>query len=318
MNRFALLVVAAFVFVWSVPSSVYGWGSATHAYIAHQFVDGQGSADMQAIYGSVLADAFNTMVSDPYQDPLWTLTHYDFQKLVDQAESQSDKAIAYGFASHNESWGADETAHITSVGLPESGYVIRKGEALGAILRPSVRLFLLANGASDPDAVLDSVLPGVTHTAIETAVDLLISQNEDPDIGQRLVLAAQTRGWSAPILLCKAYAADIAATAGITESVASPLIVAAESEFRVQMEVYGAAFCQEDPVEALAEQGAELSKQLLAGAQGFVVDVPVDLMKQILTAAVDVVKDDYATEVAATVTQVQQELESHAVTEPGL
>ncbi|MEN6423887.1 MAG: hypothetical protein ABFE13_00880 [Phycisphaerales bacterium] len=315
MNRFARLVVAAFVFVWSVPSSVYGWGSATHAYIAHQLV-GQGPADMQAIYGSVLADVFNTMVSDPYRDPLWTLTHYDFQKLVDQAESQSDQALAYGFASHNESWGADETAHITSVGLPENGYVIRKGEELGAILKPSVRLFLLTNGVSDPDAVLDSVLPTVTHTAIETAVDLLLSQNEDPDLGQRLVLAAQTRGWSAPILLCKAYVGDVAATAGITESVASPLIVAAESEFRVQMEVYGAAFCQDDPAQALAEQGAELCRQLLAGAQGMVVDVPVDLMKQIVAAAVDTVKDDYATEVADTITQVQQELGSHAVASP--
>ena len=99
---------------------------------------------------------------------------------------------------------------------------------------------------------------------------------------------------------------------------ASPLIVAAENEFRVQMEVYGAALCQDDPIEALAEQGVELCKQLLAGAQGVVVDVPADLMKQIVTAAVDAVKGDYATEVAATVAQVQQELESHAIAQPGL
>ncbi|MBP7051488.1 MAG: hypothetical protein KBE65_10780 [Phycisphaerae bacterium] len=317
MKRPALLVIAVSVLVWGVPSSVYGWGSATHAYVAHQLV-GQGSADMQAIYGSVLADVFNTMVSDPYRDPLWTLTHYDFQKLVDQAQSQSDKALAYGFASHNESWGADRTAHISAMDNPESGYVIRKSEELAAILRPSVRLFLLANGVSNPDAVLDAALPTVAHTAIETAVDLLLCQSEDPDLGQRLVLAAQTRGWSAPILLCKAYAADLAATAGTTESVASPLIVAAENEFRVQMEVYGAALCQDDPIEALAEQGVELCKQLLAGAQGVVVDVPADLMKQIVTAAVDAVKGDYATEVAATVAQVQQELESHAIAQPGL
>ncbi len=317
MKRLALLVITILVFAWSVPTPVYGWGSATHAHVIHRTV-GQGSADMQAIYGSVLADVFNTMVGDPYRDPLWTLTHYDFQKLVDQAQSQNDKALAYGFASHNESWGADKTAHISSAGLPPSGYVTRKSEELAAVLRPSVRLFLLVNGVSNPDAVLDSTLPTVTHTAIETAVDLLLCWNEDADLGQRLVLSAQTRGWSAPILLCKAYAADVAATAGIAESAASALIVAAESEFRAQMGVYGAAFCQEDPIEALAQQGAELSKQMLAGAQGLVVDVPVDLMKQILTAAVDLVKGDYATEVAATITQVQRELELHAVAEPGL
>lgn len=317
MKRFALLVITGLVFALNVSSPVYGWGSATHAYIVHRTV-GKGSADMQAIYGSVLADVFNTMVADPYRDPLWVLTHYDFQKFVDQAQSPNDKALAYGFASHNESWGADKTAHISSVGLAQSGYVIHKSQELAAVLMPSVRLFLLANGVSNPDEVLDLALPTVAHTAIETAVDLLLCRNEDPDLGQRLVLAAQTRGWAAPILLCKAYAGDVAATAGVPESVASALIVGAENEFRLQMQVYGAAFCKEDPVQALAEQGVELSKQILASAQGGVIDVPVDLMKQILTAAVDVVKGDYAAEVEATLTQVRKELELHAFAEPGL
>ncbi len=317
MNRFALLVGLAFVFVWSVPSPVYGWGSATHAYIVHEIGTGQGSTDMQAIYGSVLPDAFNTMFGDPYQDQLWTLTHYDFQKLVEPAQSESDKALAYGFASHNELWGADRTAHISSTSYPDSGYVSHKSEELAAILRPSVRLFLLFSGVSDPDTVLDEVLPTVAHTAIETAIDLLLCRNEDPDLGQRLALAARTRGWSAPILLCKAYAADFAATAGTTEAVAAPLIVAAESEFREQMELYGTVLSQDDPIDALAEQGTQLAKLLLAADLGIVVDVPADLMKQIVDAAIGVVQDDYAAELAATIAQVRQELESHAIAGPG-
>jgi hypothetical protein len=39
-------------------------------------------------------------------------------------------------------------------------------------------------------------------------------------------------------------------------------------------------------------------------------------MKEIVNTAIDVVKDDYAAELAATVTRVRQELESHGVANP--
>ena len=305
----AVTVVLAITF-----SPVYGWGSATHAYIAHQIGEQQGSSNLNEIYGSVLPDAFNVMFGDPYQGQLWTETHYEFMKLVDEAESESDQALAYGFASHNEAWGADLTAHISAIDDPSQGYVIRKQNELAAILEPRIKLFLLFSGVSNANEVIDDVLPTVAHAAIETAVDLLICQNEDPDIGQRLLLAAGTRGWSAPILLCKAYAAGFAETAGTTEAVAAPLIIAAENEFRYQMELYGTALTQDDPATALAEQGADLAKQLVAAELGMIVDVPVDLMTEMLDSATELVKDDYAAELAATVTHVQAELESHGVT----
>jgi len=316
MNRFALLVVTTLVLACGVCPSAFGWGSATHAYIALQIGDGQGSADLRVIYGAVLPDACNVMFGDPYQGQLWTLTHYGFQSLVEQAQSEYDKALAYGFASHNESWGADQTAHISAIGAPTRGYVVRKSDELAAILKPQVRFFLLLSGVANPDAVLDDLLPTVTHSAVETAVDLLVCRNEDPDIGRLLLLAAQTRGWSAPILLCNAYAAEFAATVGTTEAVAAGLIVATEDEFRGQIELYGSVLAQEDPLDAMAEQAADLAGQLLAAQQGLVGDGPADLMKQIVTAAIDIVEDDYAAELAATITQVRQELESHAIASP--
>jgi len=314
MIRHALLSAAFLMLLASTPSPVYGWGSATHAYIAHEIGSEQGSSNLTEIYGALLPDAFNVMFADPYQAHLWTQTHYEFMKLVENAESESDRALTYGFAGHNEAWGADQTAHISAIGDPNQGYVIRKQDELAAILRPQVRLFLLFSGVPDAGDVVDAVLPTVAHTAIETAIDLLLCQNEDSDLGQRLVLAARTRGWSAPILLCKAYAADFAVTAGTTEAVASPLIIAAESEFRLQMDLYGTALSQEDPIDALAEQGADIARMLLAAEQGIVVDIPADLMREILNSATDLVKDDYATELAATVTYVREELESHGVT----
>ncbi|MDI6448232.1 hypothetical protein [Anaerobaca lacustris] len=314
MARYALLVGVAVVFLPIVSGPLYGWGSATHAYIAREAAGKPGAVDLHVMYGAVLPDAFNIMFGDPYQSSLWTLTHYEFMQLVDEAQSEQDKALAFGFASHNEAWGADRTAHIRAMHHPDSGYVIRKQNDLAAILEPQVRLFLLFSGVPNPSAVTEESLPVVAHTAIETAVDLLIRRNEDPDIGRRLLLAARARGWSAPVLLCKAYAADLAATAGTSEAVAASLIVAAESEFRHQIALYGAALMQADPIDALAEQGAELARLLLTARHGAMVDVPVSLMKEILETAIDVVESDYAAELAATIAYVRQELDSHGVT----
>lgn len=314
MARYAFLLGTALMLLGSVSAPLYGWGSATHAYVAREAGTKQGATDLTEIYGALLPDAFNVMFGDPYQSQLWTQTHYEFMKLVDEAESEHDKALARGFASHNEAWGADHTGHISSINHPDEGYVVRKQNELAAILEPQVRLFLLFSGVPNASAVVEEVLPTVAHTAIETAVDLLVCQNEDPDLGQRLALAARTRGWSAPILLCKAYAADFAAAAGTTEAVAAPLIIAAESEFRHQIQLYGSALTQEDPIDALAEQGADLAKLLLAAELGIVVDIPADLMTEILGSAIDLVEDDYGAELAATITYVREELESRGVT----
>jgi hypothetical protein len=315
MIRHAFLVGIGFLVSWSMAAPVYGFGSATHAYIAREVGNREGPASLEEIYGALLPDVFNTIFGDPYRDTLATQTHYEFMKLVEKAASDSDKALARGFASHNEAWGADRMAHISSIGDPDSGYVTRKSDELAATLKPQVKLFLLLARVANPDAVIDAVLPTVAHTAIETAVDLLICRNEDPDMGQRLVLAAQARGWSAPILLCKAYAADLAVAAGTTEAVAAPLIVAAENEFRLQIELYGTALSQDNAVDVLAEQGAGLAQLLVAATQGAVVDIPVDLMKQILNTAIEAVENDYAAEVTATIAQVRQELKSHGVVE---
>jgi len=164
------------------------------------------------------------------------------------------------------------------------------------------------------DEASDAVAPLQSDPALLTAGQPHTSDHRTTDIGQRLLLAARTRGWSAPILLCKAYATDFAAAAGTTEAVAAPLIIAAESEFRHQIELYGTALTQEDPVGALSQQGADLAKLLVAAELGIVVDIPVDLMTEILDTAVDLVRDDYAAEVAATVAHVKTELEAHGVT----
>jgi len=313
MKRVALLAGAMIVLLWSAAAPLYGWGSATHAYIVSQLSDKPGTVNLQEIYGAVLPDVFNLMLGEPFQDHLCTQTHDEFMKVVESATSDRDKAVAYGFASHNEAWGADRTAHISSVTHPETGYVTGKRDELVAALEPKVRLFLVLSGVPNAGAVAKDMLPMVADSAIETAVDLLVCEHQDPTLGGRLALAARSRSLSAPILLNKAYAAEFAATAGVTEAVATSLIVETENEFRQQMESYGTALAQAEPMDALAQQASELAKLLLAGEAGLAIDVPADLMKQILEGATDLVKDDYAAELTATIARVRQELQSHGV-----
>lgn len=313
MNRCTFFVMVVAMLMCSLPAPCYGWGAATHAYIAKELGDMQGVTDLQAVYGAVLPDMFNLMFGDPYQQDLWTRTHYEFMKVVEQAESDRDRALAYGFASHNEAWGADRTAHVSSIANPETGYVIEKQDELAAILEPQVRLFLLFSGIDGAAALAEELTPIVAHSAVETAVDWLINDKEDPQIGERMRRAALTRGLSVPILLSKAYAADFAQSAGLTDAQATSVIVGAELAFREQIKLYGTLLGRDDSIEALAEQGAEQAELLLAARNGRILDVPTDLTREILTAAIDVVKDDYSAEVAATVAQVERELASHGV-----
>jgi len=314
MRRAALFAGSIIVSLWSAAAPLYGWGSATHAYIASQLGDKPGATNLQEIYGALLPDVFNVMLGEPFQDHLWTQTHDQFMRVVENATSERDKAVACGFASHNEAWGADRTAHISSVTHPDTGYVTGKRDELVAALEPQVRLFLIFSGVPNASAVVKDMLPMVADSAIETAVDLLVCEHQDPGMGARLVLAARGRGLSAPILLNKAYAADFAVTAGVTEAVATSLIVETETEFRRQMELYGTALAQEEPMDSLAQQAVELARLLLAAELGLAIDIPSDLMKQILEEATNLVKDDYAAELTATITRVRQELQSHGVT----
>jgi hypothetical protein len=314
MKRTALLVGLIVASLWGTSGPVYGWGSATHAYIASQLSEKPGAANLQEIYGALLPDVFNLMLGESFQGHLSALTHDEFMRVVEDAASERDKAVAYGFASHNEAWGADRSAHISSATDPDTGYVTAKGDKLVAALEPQVRLFLIFSGVPNASDVVKDILPTVAHSAIEAAVDLLVCENQDRALAGRLVLAARGRGLSAPILLNKAYAVEFAASAEVTEAMANSLIVEVENEFRQQMGLYGAALAMEDPAGALAQQASALARLLLAVEPGIDIDIPAALMKQILEEATDLVKDDYAAELTATITRVRQELQSHGVT----
>lgn len=295
------------------PNLAFGWGAATHAYLAKELGHEPGVMNLQEMYGAVVPDIFNLMFGYEHQDYLWTETHYQFMKVVEEAKFDESVAFAYGFACHNEDWGADHTAHISSVVNPEEGYVVTKMKILAPQLRLGIMLFLNANGIAYTPELLDELALAISDTAIESAVDLLVSQNEDTQIGTRMQVAAKLRSPFVPMLLSRAYAKEFAGEAGTIVEEAILMIVETETAFKEYMELYGEILTQENAIDLMAEQGAQLAELMLEERYGIIVEVPSELMKTGLLAGIDVVKDDYSEELAATLDYVKGQLESHGV-----
>ncbi len=296
------------------PNLAFGWGAATHVYLAKELGHEPGVMNLQEMYGSVVPDMFNLMFGYEHQDYLWTETHYQFLKVVEEGNSDESMAFAYGFASHNEDWGADHTAHISSVTVnPEEGYVVTKMKILAPQLRLGIMLFLNANGIAYTPELLDELALAISDTAIESAVDLLVSQDEDTQIGMRMQVAAKLRSPFVPMLLSRAYAKEFAGEAGTIVEEAILMIVETETTFKEYMELYGEMLAQENAIDLMAEQGAQLAELMLEGQYGITIEVPSELMKTGLLAAIDLVKDDYSEELAATLGYVEGQLESHGV-----
>ncbi|MDT8300490.1 MAG: hypothetical protein RQ760_03335 [Sedimentisphaerales bacterium] len=312
-NKFFLLMIISIV-VFAVPGLVFGWGVATHAYIAKELGHEPGVMNLQEMYGAVVPDMFNLMYGYEHQGFLWNKTHYEFVKVVDEGKLDESKAFGYGFASHNEEWGADHTAHINSVGIKSGeGYVVTKTKILAPQLKLGMRLFLNSKGIAYTSELLEELSLAIADSAIESAVDLLVSQNEDTQIGTRLLAAAKLRSQFVPMLMSTVYAKDFAGEAAIIAEEAILLIVETETQFKEYMELYGGILTQQNAVDLMAGQGAQIAEQMLEERYGIIVDVPAELMKTGLLSAVDVVKYDYSEELAATLYYVAVQLGSHGV-----
>ena len=314
MNNRLLLILIISIVVYAVPGLAFGWGAATHAYLAKELGYEPGVMNLQEMYGAVAADMFNLMYEYEHRGFLWSKTHYEFMKVVDEGKLDESRAFGYGFASHNEDWGADHTAHINSVGIKSGeGYVVTKKKILAPQLKLGMRLFLNSKGIAYTPELLDELALAIADSALESAVDFLVSQNEDTQIGTRMLVAAKLRSPFVPMLLSSAYAKDLAGEAGIIAEEAILLIVETETQFKEYMELYGEILTQENAVDLMAEQGAQIAEQMLEERYGIIVEVPAELMKTGLLSAVDVVKIDYSEELAATLDYVAGQLESHGV-----
>ncbi|MCK5061652.1 hypothetical protein KAR28_03820 [Candidatus Parcubacteria bacterium] len=337
-NKLILSLVVGLV-VATLPVPALAWGSATHLYLSEKLGNKDGVTDQQEMYGATLVDVFNLMFGHPYQPYLWNETHYGFMKLVEAAEPE-EMALAYGFASHNEAWGADHTAHIDALTIEgEGGYVIIKSQELAPILAPEIRASLeqlvfivyemVPPYPADIELLIQQAVQEMSFmladNGVESAVDYLVGQNEDKKVGDRMFGSAQDRDSFVPLLLVEAYAEGLASQPGMTYETASNLIMATEAAFQTQMMSYGLALAQEDPgdiKEAMAEQGAVLAIMIIEAEYGITVPLALyplifqevkNLMIFTLNQAIEVVEDDYVEELEATQKYIKKQLNAHKI-----
>ena len=271
----------------------------------------------QEMYGAMVPDMFNASFDSPYFDYLRSQTHHQFEKVVNNARTKKVKAFAYGFTSHNETWGADYTAHHEGRTTPGIGYVSAHVITLKPEIQDSIEQILLDNNI-DPEqatALAAQFAPSIAHIAVEVAVDVLIKRNEDPNIGKRILLSARLRSPAIPVLLVTAYAADFAQEFGLSNVAAAAIIASTEVSFREFISYYGYILTKKESEtkRRLSVYGAELARLYMKAVKGLDITVPQAAVADLLDLALNQVESSYAAEVAATLAYLEHELPLHGI-----
>jgi hypothetical protein len=310
MKKKYIILWATFFALVFLPSIAFPWGSATHAYIDDNLGKKWGLKNMDEIYGGMAPDIFNFMFDKPvYMSYLSYQTHNESVKLWEKARSFRGKALAYGFVSHNDVWGADSTAHHSGITYGQNeGYIIAKAEILKGILESVPEYQALE--------LTDSVALEVSHNLVESGVDILMKRI-DTMIGQKMISSALLRNPEFPLLLVKAYAKDFSEYFGIRYLEAVNIITSSEREFRKTTILYGQAFMQDEvtAIHLISEQMAELSEAFLA-AYGVILPPGTDLrplIKFAIEQSMEICVGDFDEEIAATINFVDEQLISHGI-----
>ena len=313
MKRMAFVL---FVLLACAPSALFGWGNATHMYFADRLGVTHGGANSHEMYGSVLVDAFNLKL-DSLGVFMADRTHHNFMPLYHSAWRCDVKDVAFGFVSHNDTWGADFTAHHVARTISGGGYAVVKGVELAPLLVPDIVTILVTAGLDTPSAqyIAEALAPEFGHDLVETAVDLMIKRNLDPAIGRKIVLAATSRPQDTPLLLAAAYARPLSQYSHMTMFQATKYIVDAERENRQQMIQYGGIFTRNEAeaIQALAMMNAAIAQGYLEFYAGVPVTVDPAVVLGFITDAMSIVAPTYAAEVSATLDYVQHQLHAHGI-----
>jgi hypothetical protein len=300
MKRYPLLFGILFILTGFI-SPAYPWGAAIHAYIGER-LDDRGILKANVVYGGMAADTFNFMFDTPEQmQYLYAVTHGfppfgldTVLPVLRLAKTEREKAVAFGFVTHNNVNGADATAHGVPYNSPD-GYVIKKALELNDILKP----LLEQNGISLPDPVLLEV----SHTLVEYAADLLI-RKYDRSIGASIISSAITRDEGFPALLAEAYAQGFADTFGLSKESAIFTIISEEAKFRRMMIYYG-TILQFGDHKAQDEVAKFLTEMTPAFLKPYGIEIPYEALLPItqfgIAQALELCKDDLLPAVQATI-----------------
>ena len=310
-----------------MPAAAFSWNQATHAYIADRLSARTGHDNLDVMWGSVMPDFFN-YVFDPTLCSGWvsdqthgTYFSDSFLKAWNAADTNSEHALAYGFVSHDQAWGADFTAHISCRTCGQNdGYIIMKAwQLLNVPLSLDNPLLTYSDafaglGMSPEEALL------VAHVITEYAIDIMLGKEVDPLLGRKLATAARNVTKRFQPLLVKAFAADYAAYCFDGDGkAAANVLTAAEKGHRKDMIFLGQAISQSERV---AEHlMAEQLVAILPGFLGSPLPVPEEAAVEIVRAAIFssmAICKDYKAEIDATVEFVDESLKDHGIFYSGL
>jgi hypothetical protein len=242
-------------------------------------------------------------------------------KVWNAASTTSEKALAYGFLTHNEVWGADTTAHISGLAFGQDvGYINAKAMVLletslnpavphNPDLNPTFGEIFCSIGMNQEQQLI------VAHVIAEYAIDIMLKNDVDRFIGQKVRFAAHFRSPEFPGLLVKALAADYSARCfGNNFDTAAYIITSAEEEYRNGMISYGLAISRPEPiaVKLIAEQIVALAPGFLDPTQSLPPNA-VDLVKAAIYASMEIC-NDYLAEINATIDFVESNLVTNGIT----
>lgn len=299
-----IAIACASAIVAAVPGTALAWHAGTHAYVADQLRKSGavgGEASLARLYGANGPDLFNYSFAEPYRtaaDYLHdSLGENAAERLWSVAVQGGDPVLmeyAYGFASHDNAFGADFTAHKDAVtGGWKRGYVIEKAEALAALI-------------GDGLPVAPEMLPLVTHLLVEFSVDVLVRQELDPAIGQKL-LASTAADPRIGALLATAFADPLAPSFGGPQNAAGA-IGGMDAVYRAQIiPWYASALASDDPFVGVATWVGQAAKMLLG------IDISRQQAEQALYAAMELCRPDYQGEIFATIGRTNANLSARDI-----
>jgi hypothetical protein len=293
-------------------ASAMGWGSATHAYINERVNHKGPLLTLNQVYGGMATDVFNFM-NDPlhpeYQPWLSTSVHCpECGNMWRVAFLPTAKALAYGFISHNQKWGADFYAHDYSCpnnDPPENGYIQDKAESLynNASFQAALVDYPVLLEPNNKEFTME-----LLRDVIEYAVDILIIR-QDGAIGAKVTSAALLRNPEFPAMLNATYAGGFARQFGLNFFEATKIIRATELQFRQTMVVYGQILALREvaAIPLISEQLAVLASQL------FRINLDSKVIESVIGLSMVECAYDYMDAINKTINDVRVEMDGQGI-----
>lgn len=312
----AVIAVALGTAVFVAPA--LSWEKGTHLYIADKLKrqGGMNPLNLDEMYGAMAPDIFNYVFDlPPGANPfLYDQTHHFYVNMWKAVRWGYEKPLAFGFVSHNDTWGADYTAHhraLTAPAAPGDGYIIMKARILDEALASYWGVIETALGGTLDDAIKLELC----HNIVEAAGDIVLKRSY-PRLGNYLVTAGSRSDKRFKNLFLKAYLPGLTAFIG-DETLARTILLTGESSFRTQQVVMYGMLLQQDELAIIDGITAQFNSLVGLYLESLGVPPPSTgwpdltfVIQAALVGAISLIENDYMLEVNATVRYVGAQMKA--------